>query len=194
MCFVKENKKKGWFFYFVNAEKTRLYNIDPVGDAAGEIHLSRSDKLQSATDRVEQIATIDVPLQNGGTKSQEENQEAGKSIALSFFFFPFCLYSHTRDDTANFFYRHIIYFTAYHLLMREWRLIIFEWTWNFFRRVRASAIGLAKECWLGKKNYVDYYLAYSSGIHVHDTRLWQTQIQEMVSHHVSHVYRLDWIS
>ncbi|XP_043463842.1 sodium/potassium/calcium exchanger 3 isoform X1 [Leptopilina heterotoma] len=42
---------------------------------AGDIHLSRSDKVQSSTDRVEQIATIDVPLQNGGTKTQEENHE-----------------------------------------------------------------------------------------------------------------------
>ncbi|XP_043286436.1 sodium/potassium/calcium exchanger 3 [Venturia canescens] len=43
---------------------------------ASEIHLSRSDKLQSpGSERVEQIATIDVPLQNGGAKTQEENHE-----------------------------------------------------------------------------------------------------------------------
>ncbi|XP_012288252.1 sodium/potassium/calcium exchanger 3 [Orussus abietinus] len=42
---------------------------------AGDIHLSRSDKLQSAGDRAEQIATIDVPLQNGGTKTQEGNHD-----------------------------------------------------------------------------------------------------------------------
>ncbi|CAG5080929.1 Similar to slc24a5: Sodium/potassium/calcium exchanger 5 (Danio rerio) [Cotesia congregata] len=59
--------------------KTSVSSAEDVhigpGDA-GEIHLSRSDKLQSSGDRVEQIATIDVPLQNGGTKSQEENHEA----------------------------------------------------------------------------------------------------------------------
>uniref|UniRef100_A0ABD2XFL4 Sodium/potassium/calcium exchanger 5 n=1 Tax=Trichogramma kaykai TaxID=54128 RepID=A0ABD2XFL4_9HYME len=45
------------------------------GDAAGEIHLSGSDKLQSsAVERVEQIATIDVPLQNGVTKTQEDKE------------------------------------------------------------------------------------------------------------------------
>ncbi|XP_046422707.1 sodium/potassium/calcium exchanger 4 isoform X2 [Neodiprion pinetum] len=46
----------------------------PTGDA-GELHLSRPDKLQSPGDRGEQIATIEVPLQNGGTKTQEENIE-----------------------------------------------------------------------------------------------------------------------
>ncbi|XP_014231141.1 sodium/potassium/calcium exchanger 4 isoform X1 [Trichogramma pretiosum] len=45
------------------------------GDAAGEIHLSGSDKLQSsAVERAEQIATIDVPLQNGVTKTQEDKE------------------------------------------------------------------------------------------------------------------------
>lgn len=60
--------------------------IFATGDA-GEIHLSRSDKLQSSGDRVEQIATIDVPLQNGGTKSQEENHEAGKLLFIGVTFF-----------------------------------------------------------------------------------------------------------
>ncbi|XP_046743685.1 sodium/potassium/calcium exchanger 4 isoform X2 [Diprion similis] len=46
----------------------------PTGDA-GELHLSRPDKLQPPGDRGEQIATIEVPLQNGGTKTQEENIE-----------------------------------------------------------------------------------------------------------------------
>lgn len=50
---------------------------------AGDIHLSRSDKVQSSTDRAEQIATIDVPLQNGGTKTQEENHEPGENLAKS---------------------------------------------------------------------------------------------------------------
>ncbi|XP_048513564.1 sodium/potassium/calcium exchanger 4 isoform X1 [Athalia rosae] len=45
-----------------------------AGDA-GELHLSRPDKLQPPGDRGEQIATIEVPLQNGGTKTQEENIE-----------------------------------------------------------------------------------------------------------------------
>ncbi|XP_014204897.1 sodium/potassium/calcium exchanger 3 isoform X1 [Copidosoma floridanum] len=57
-----------------NSTAPEALNARP-GDA-GEIHLSRSDKLQSPIDRVEQIATIDVPLQNGGTKSQEENHES----------------------------------------------------------------------------------------------------------------------
>ncbi|XP_063987337.1 sodium/potassium/calcium exchanger 4 isoform X1 [Diachasmimorpha longicaudata] len=51
------------------------------GDA-GEMHLSRSDKLQSPGERGEQIATIDVPLQNGGTKSQEENHDADYEYEL----------------------------------------------------------------------------------------------------------------
>ncbi|KYN26788.1 Sodium/potassium/calcium exchanger 4, partial [Trachymyrmex cornetzi] len=42
---------------------------------SSDIHLPRTDKLQSPGDRVEQIATIDVPLQNGGTKTQEENPD-----------------------------------------------------------------------------------------------------------------------
>lgn len=47
----------------------------PAGDA-GELHLSRPDKLQPPGDRGEQIATIEVPLQNGGTKTQEESIES----------------------------------------------------------------------------------------------------------------------
>lgn len=43
----------------------------------GDIDLSRSDKLQSSGERVE-IATIDVTLQNGGTKSQDDNHDSGK--------------------------------------------------------------------------------------------------------------------
>ena len=47
---------------------------------SSDIHLPRTDKLQSPGDRVEQIATIDVPLQNGGTKTQEENPDPGKLV------------------------------------------------------------------------------------------------------------------
>jgi hypothetical protein len=47
---------------------------------SSDIHLPRPDKLQSPGDCVEQIATIDVPLQNGGTKTQEENPDPSKSI------------------------------------------------------------------------------------------------------------------
>lgn len=54
-----------------------MYKVGDGAAAAGEIHLSGSDKLQSS---IEQIATIDVPLQNGGTKNQEENDESGKFI------------------------------------------------------------------------------------------------------------------
>jgi len=72
---------------------------------SSDIHLPRPDKLQSPGDRVEQIATIDVPLQNGGTKTQEENPDPSKSICaivnsaaslnlyervFSFLFFSFC--------------------------------------------------------------------------------------------------------
>nr|XP_012219105.1 PREDICTED: sodium/potassium/calcium exchanger 4-like isoform X1 [Linepithema humile]XP_012219106.1 PREDICTED: sodium/potassium/calcium exchanger 4-like isoform X1 [Linepithema humile]XP_012219107.1 PREDICTED: sodium/potassium/calcium exchanger 4-like isoform X1 [Linepithema humile] len=46
-----------------------------VAPDSSDIHLPRPDKLQSPGDRVEQIATIDVPLQNGGTKTQEENPD-----------------------------------------------------------------------------------------------------------------------
>jgi len=49
---------------------------------SSDIHLPRTDKLQSPGDRVEQIATIDVPLQNGGTKTQEENPDPGKFISF----------------------------------------------------------------------------------------------------------------
>lgn len=49
---------------------------------ASDIHLPRTDKLQSPGDRVEQIATIDVPLQNGGTKTQEENPDPGKFVSF----------------------------------------------------------------------------------------------------------------
>jgi len=47
---------------------------------SSDIHLPRPDKLQSPGDCVEQIATIDVPLQNGGTKTQEENPDPSKFI------------------------------------------------------------------------------------------------------------------
>jgi len=47
---------------------------------SSDIHLPRPDKLQSPGDRVEQIATIDVPLQNGGTKTQEENPDPSKFV------------------------------------------------------------------------------------------------------------------
>lgn len=47
---------------------------------SSDIHLPRPDKLQSPGDRVEQIATIDVPLQNGGTKTQEENPDPSKFL------------------------------------------------------------------------------------------------------------------
>lgn len=51
---------------------------------SSDIHLPRPDKLQSPGDRVEPIATIDVPLQNGGTKTQEENPDPSKFICLKF--------------------------------------------------------------------------------------------------------------
>lgn len=47
---------------------------------SGDIHLPRPDKLQSPGDRVEPIATIDVPLQNGGTKTQEENPDPSECL------------------------------------------------------------------------------------------------------------------
>ncbi|XP_044014616.1 sodium/potassium/calcium exchanger 3 [Aphidius gifuensis] len=47
------------------------------GDAV-EIHLSRSDKLQSSGERVEQISAVDISLQNGGTKNQEDNHSEYK--------------------------------------------------------------------------------------------------------------------
>nr|XP_050850465.1 sodium/potassium/calcium exchanger 3 isoform X1 [Vespula vulgaris]XP_050850466.1 sodium/potassium/calcium exchanger 3 isoform X1 [Vespula vulgaris]XP_050850467.1 sodium/potassium/calcium exchanger 3 isoform X1 [Vespula vulgaris]XP_050850468.1 sodium/potassium/calcium exchanger 3 isoform X1 [Vespula vulgaris]XP_050850469.1 sodium/potassium/calcium exchanger 3 isoform X1 [Vespula vulgaris]XP_050850470.1 sodium/potassium/calcium exchanger 3 isoform X1 [Vespula vulgaris]XP_050850471.1 sodium/p len=53
-----------------------------IATDADEIHLPRPDKLQSSGDRVEQIATIDVPLQNGGTKAQEENPEPNYEYEL----------------------------------------------------------------------------------------------------------------
>lgn len=56
---------------------------------SSDIHLPRPDKLQSPGDRVEQIATIDIPLQNGGTKTQEENPEPSK---FSFQIFEYNIY------------------------------------------------------------------------------------------------------
>lgn len=53
---------------------------------SSDIHLPRPDKLQSPGDCVEQIATIDVPLQNGGTKTQEENPDPSKLVVLSYIF------------------------------------------------------------------------------------------------------------
>lgn len=44
-------------------------------EGSAEIHMARSDKVQSA---VEQIEHIDLPLQNGGTKPQEENPDPSK--------------------------------------------------------------------------------------------------------------------
>ncbi|XP_032668972.1 sodium/potassium/calcium exchanger 4 isoform X3 [Odontomachus brunneus] len=49
---------------------------------SSDIHLPRPDKLQSPGDRVEPIATIDVPLQNGGTKTQEENPDPNYEYEL----------------------------------------------------------------------------------------------------------------
>ncbi|CAD6239895.1 GSCOCG00002408001-RA-CDS [Cotesia congregata] len=70
------------FLFIINLGCCFPFKIIFATGDAGEIHLSRSDKLQSSGDRVEQIATIDVPLQNGGTKSQEENHEAGKLLFI----------------------------------------------------------------------------------------------------------------
>lgn len=42
---------------------------------SSDIRLSRSDKLPASGERGEHLATIDVPLQNGGTKTQEENPD-----------------------------------------------------------------------------------------------------------------------
>ncbi|KAG7201479.1 hypothetical protein KM043_004239 [Ampulex compressa] len=53
-----------------------------VATDASEVHLPRIDKLQSSGDRVEHLATIDVPLQNGGTKTQEENPEPNYEYEL----------------------------------------------------------------------------------------------------------------
>ncbi|XP_025158108.1 sodium/potassium/calcium exchanger 3 isoform X2 [Harpegnathos saltator] len=48
---------------------------------SSDIHLPRSDKLQSPGDCVEPI-TVDVPLQNGGTKTQEENPDPNYEYEL----------------------------------------------------------------------------------------------------------------
>lgn len=50
---------------------------------SSDIHLPKPDKLQSPGDHVEQLATIDVPLQNGGTKTQEENPDPSESVCFS---------------------------------------------------------------------------------------------------------------
>lgn len=39
---------------------------------------------------MEQIATIDVPLQNGGTKTQEENPDPSKTVCSLFRIFASC--------------------------------------------------------------------------------------------------------
>lgn len=44
-------------------------------EGSTEIHMARSDKVQTTGEQAEHI---DVPLQNGGTKTQEENPEPSK--------------------------------------------------------------------------------------------------------------------
>lgn len=46
---------------------------------------------------------------------------------------------------------------------------------------------------MDKENSMDYDVADTFGFHVHDTRLWEAAVQELVSHNLSHVYNLDWI-
>ncbi|XP_066584308.1 sodium/potassium/calcium exchanger 4 [Prorops nasuta] len=65
---------------------TRCFRNDPVStDDSGDARLPRNDKLQQPAD---QVATIDVPLQNGGTKTQEDNPEPTPDYEYELLVFP----------------------------------------------------------------------------------------------------------
>lgn len=62
-------------FHSFNTIESIQYNMLILLEDSTEIHMARSDKLQTTGEQVEHI---DVPLQNGGTKTQEENPDPSK--------------------------------------------------------------------------------------------------------------------
>ncbi|XP_043589643.1 sodium/potassium/calcium exchanger 4 [Bombus pyrosoma] len=76
-----------WDKSFQRCTRFRTHNTDRSStddhrhatEGSTEIHMTRSDKVQSA---VEQTEHIDLPLQNGGTKPQEENPDPNYEYEL----------------------------------------------------------------------------------------------------------------
>lgn len=63
--------------------------------------------------------------------------------------------------------------------------------YTYSSRVRIRAAGVAGEGWLDQKDSMDTDLADSSRLHVHDSRLRETEIQKLVSGHIPHVHNMD---
>jgi len=61
-------------------------------------------------------------------------------------------------------------------------------------RLRVRALGVASACWMVKEDRLGYNMAHSSSIHVHNSRLREATIQELVPYHVRDVHYMDWIS
>lgn len=53
---------------------------------------------------------------------------------------------------------------------------------------------MASACWMVKKDRLGHNMAHSSGIYVHNSRLRETTIQELVPHHILDVHYMDWIA
>lgn len=53
---------------------------------------------------------------------------------------------------------------------------------------------MAGACWMVKEDRLGHNVAHPSRIHVHNPRLRETPIQELVSHHVPDVHHMDWIA
>lgn len=45
-----------------------------------------------------------------------------------------------------------------------------------------------------EEDRLGHNMAHSSDIHVHNSRLRETSIQELVSRYVSHVHHMDWLA
>lgn len=61
-------------------------------------------------------------------------------------------------------------------------------------RLRIRALGVASACWMVKEDRLDHDMAHSSGIHVHNSRLRETTVQELVPYHIPDVHHMDWIT
>lgn len=65
---------------------------------------------------------------------------------------------------------------------------------NMYNRLQVRALGVASACWMVKEDDLGHNMAHSSSIHVHNSRLWEATIQELVPHHVLDVHYMDWIT
>lgn len=58
-------------------------------------------------------------------------------------------------------------------------------------RLRVRTLGVAGTRWMVKEDRLDHDMAYSPSIHVHNSRLRETPIQELVPRDISNVHYMD---